>query len=307
MSSLTDEYIILASNVKSFNDTNTIANFKTKLARRREFLASDDWRVGVSEITYKQSWYNIKENTQITYMNEMGYVEDFGGKNTETQSITAGYYSSIPELISTITYALDKLLEIGAKPPELQFDPNNQIVTLIPGNVTFEGKKIQFIPVLGTQIENILGLIDKEGRTLAERLELMAFEELNIKYDAKTTTLVVSKSGAKTELRNMLNNMRIEAEYPADINGGFDNLYIYSNIVQQSDVGDAFAPILSTVPIHTNRWGKTVHHEPKNLIYRPLQSRIFDTIEIDIRDDSGHSVPFKLGNIILKLHFLKYG
>lgn len=307
MGSKTDEYIILASNVKSFSATNSIANFKTKLGRRREFLASDDWRVALQEITYKHSWYNIKENTQITYMNEMGMFEDFDGRNTDPQSITAGYYSSIPELISTITYAMDKVLEFGVNPPELQFDPNNQIVTLKPGSYTSDGKKIKFIPILGTQIENILGLIDKEGQTLVDRMELLVFQELNFKFDSKTTTLLVSKSEANSPLRNMLNNMKIEGEYPADINGGFDNLYIYSNIIQQSDVGDAFAPILSTVPIHTSRWGKTVHHEPKNLIYRPLQSRIFESIEIDIRDDSGTSVIFKLGNIILKLHFLKHG
>lgn len=310
MSSKTDEYIILASNVKSFSETNTIANFKTKLARRREFLAEDDWRVALSEITYKHSWFTIKKDTPITYLTERGQIESFKtGKKAGAQVITRGFYSSIPELIKTIKHSMDKLREFSVRPPELLFDSNNQIVTLKPGSIPgSEGKNILFIPVLGTQLENILGLLDGDRRTLSERLKLLAIDEFNFQnFDANKTNLLTYNSESNISLRRMLDEEEIRAEYPADINGGFDNLYVYTNIVQQSDVGDAFAPILSTVPIQSNRWGMTVHHEPKNLIYRPLQSRIFDTIEIDIRDDSGESVPFKLGNIILKLHFLKYG
>ena len=62
-----DDYIILASNVKSFSEENTIAKFRTQLARKRVFPPNEDWRVAVSEISYRQSWFNLKESITIKY------------------------------------------------------------------------------------------------------------------------------------------------------------------------------------------------------------------------------------------------
>ena len=37
--------------------------------------------------------------------------------------------------------------------------------------------------------------------------------------------------------------------------------------------------------------------------YFPVQKKTFDTIEIDIRDDTGESIPFDAGKLIVTLHF----
>ncbi len=53
-------YITLPSNVKSEFFENTVANFKTKLAKRIEL--EGEWEVGLAAISYTYSWYNLSKN-----------------------------------------------------------------------------------------------------------------------------------------------------------------------------------------------------------------------------------------------------
>ena len=93
------------------------------------------------------------------------------------------------------------------------------------------------------------------------------------------------------------------------MNAGFNNLYIYSDIVQASDLGNSHTKLLGCVPNIRSKegWGGPVFHAPRNLVYRPVQLRTFDTIEIGITDDSGQLVNFKSGVVVIKLHFVRYG
>src|SRR5437870_5679796 len=57
MNSLDEFYITLPSNVASFNSSNTIANYVTRLPQRQ--LLMGNWVVGLSEISYPYSWMNV--------------------------------------------------------------------------------------------------------------------------------------------------------------------------------------------------------------------------------------------------------
>ena len=180
--------------------------------------------------------------------------------------------------------------------PIYSYDKYNHMINLLPG----VNEKTIFIPIWGKEIESMLGLFDIKGNTLVDRL-LLKYKYYVDQYSRQDIEAI-------EKIKKMQKECWVTGSFPADFNAGFNNLFIYTNIVQHSDVGNAFAPILTTVPnkLSQDGWGGSVHHEPKNLIYRPLQSRFFDTIEIDIKDDSGVPVPFKLGNVIIKLHFKKY-
>ena len=303
-----EDYIILASNVKSFADINTISSFKTKLARRKEFPSSEDWRCAISEMTYKQSWYNVKEKCDIEFLLSDGSFL----KHKLPQgsfSIDAGYYKDIESLIFTINQKLFNLTKSSLdihRIVKLELHPTSLFVEIETGQVLnkvktnviekdydqYHEEKLEFIPVFGPEIENILGFTDEKGRTLFRKYE----EEAEIQMQS---------CGYVTKYFEN----RLRANFPYDITAGFTNLYVYTNIVQQSDVGDAFAPILTSFPnrLSPDGWGGCIHHEPKNPIYRPVQMRSFDTIDIEIKDDSGQPVDFKLGNVVLKLNFQRYG
>src|SRR5882757_1985390 len=60
-----DFYMTLPSNVKSTLYENTIANYRTKLAYRKEF--PDNWEVGLAAISYTYSWMNITRPEYIKF------------------------------------------------------------------------------------------------------------------------------------------------------------------------------------------------------------------------------------------------
>ena len=96
---------------------------------------------------------------------------------------------------------------------------------------------------------------------------------------------------------------RIKMINPVNVNIGYDILYIYTDCIEQQLVGDVQAQLLQNVcvnnfdsiPIQT-----TSFESPH---YIPVTRRDFDTIDINIRDETGRKVPFQFGRIVVKLHF----
>jgi hypothetical protein len=72
---------------------NTVAKYTIKLANRIEL--DGDWEVGLAEIIYPNSWYNMKEEiiTECTYTIVRSYETPDGYWNTE-HTLQAGYYQS---------------------------------------------------------------------------------------------------------------------------------------------------------------------------------------------------------------------
>ena len=91
--------------------------------------------------------------------------------------------------------------------------------------------------------------------------------------------------------------------FPVDVHRGFYTLYVYSDIVATQYVGDTLAPLLRTVEVdHTNLGGMVckTYNIPH---YVPVKLRDVKTIRIDLRLDSGKSLPFESGQVICKVHF----
>ena len=92
------------------------------------------------------------------------------------------------------------------------------------------------------------------------------------------------------------------AEREADLEQRFHDLYVYSDIVQAQLVGDALVPLLRIVPVQGND-GQRVSRSFERPHYLPVSRREFETIEVNIKRDTGESVPFELGKVLLTLHF----
>ena len=94
----------------------------------------------------------------------------------------------------------------------------------------------------------------------------------------------------------------VPAPYRHDISHGFHSLYVYYNICDPQIVGDVYAPLLRSVAIKGNR-GEHVTKTYGEPHYVPVNTKTLDTIEMNIRDDTGANVPFMSGRVICKLHF----
>lgn len=95
-----------------------------------------------------------------------------------------------------------------------------------------------------------------------------------------------------------------KSEYPSDLDSGMTSLFVYSNIVQNQLVGDTNAPLLRSVPLLRDANSNFNTAEFRHVRYLPLNEDVTDIIQIDIRRDTGDTIPFTTGKVIVTLHFV---
>ena len=91
-------YVTLPSDSSSkFFPGNKISHFITQLPK--SINLSGEWEVGLSEVIYKHSWYNINEsNNDFTY--------DIGDGKTVRKELPPGSYESTIDIIRALTLAV---------------------------------------------------------------------------------------------------------------------------------------------------------------------------------------------------------
>ena len=295
-----DYYIKLPSNTNSKFHENTLSNYTTILKKRLNFPANKDWRCGLAEISYTKSWFNVSEDRNLDFFVEDGTVFRFTDPSSiilveynpgtyeyvKPTKVCSGHYSSPSALIEKLNKWMKNTLTMCQKIPQLVYNDVKHTVKLNAGKIN----KFVFFPDFGEEIENILGLVNKEGI----RLRLLAkWQKAKI-----TKTPNISEVFKKEEF----NGTRC-----VDLANSKTHFYIYSNIIEHSLVGDEHAQLLRIIPIKNDaEFGATVCNTFSNPYLIPLQSKTFDTIEIDIRDDTGNNIQFEFGRVIITLLLRRY-
>jgi len=96
----------------------------------------------------------------------------------------------------------------------------------------------------------------------------------------------------------------LTAESMPDLKAGQYSLFVYCDVVQPQIIGNVVAPIIRVVSI-SGSYGDTIDQHYHNPHYVPVLQKEFDTIEINIKDDTGKDVAFDHGKVFVKLHFRK--
>lgn len=97
-------------------------------------------------------------------------------------------------------------------------------------------------------------------------------------------------------------------KFPANLYLGLPSqLYIYCDIVAPQMVGDVMCPLLRIISLDPVKYvyGSSKMHIFSTPHYIPVMRREFDTIEIDIRSNTGENIPFQFGTSCVKLHFIR--
>ncbi len=142
-------------------------------------------------------------------------------------------------------------------------------------------------PYLGEEVENILGFIDIGGISLYEKAQKTG-------HDINEHLM---------DLHPIFADEKFKAPRSAELNAGLHSIIVYSNIVEHNFVGDSFAQLLRLVEEPNN----SNYGEQVVLRYdQPLLTHSFDTIQVELKDDTGENIPFEFGRVITKLIFKKY-
>jgi len=84
------------------------------------------------------------------------------------------------------------------------------------------------------------------------------------------------------------------SDWVADVRKGLNSVYVCCPLVEPRMVGDAQVPLLRIVPVE-RRDGEMITRVFNPKQYFSLLQRRFQTVEIDIRDDTVSLVPFERG------------
>ena len=79
-------------------------------------------------------------------------------------------------------------------------------------------------------------------------------------------------------------------------------LYVYADIIHNQLMGDVRIPLLRVVPVKS-RYGDTTCATYEQPQFLPLSKSYIQTVEINIRSDTGELVSFKSGMSIVTLAF----
>ena len=103
---------------------------------------------------------------------------------------------------------------------------------------------------------------------------------------------------------------RFTGKYTPYLKGGINNMYIYSSICQPIQVGSTRVPLLKSIWLDNKKndgranFGEVRNITTKNPMYIPISASSINSIEINIRSDSGRLFPFSDGAVTsLTLHF----
>ena len=211
-----------------------------------------------------------------------------------------GYETALVEMTYPVTY------DVLSKTP---YDIAMLIVE--PGG-TYTAK------VEGTSFTSVRKLISKVNSTLTHMCKILKIEhdrammsyiadQEKLKLHVPLNTGVLFNAGLAAILgfkpeEWLLSSMKAPNHY--DLQGGFHSLYVYCSAVEPQIVGDIYAPLLRTVGL-TGTKGDTVVRNFIDPHYIAVNADELRSLEINIKDDTGHNVLFKSGKVICKLHFRK--
>lgn len=264
-------FLYLPSNVKDVYNRNSIGNYITRLPQNLRL--DERWEVGLAEITYSKSWYNLETNQIIKLL------DDAGNSYSDLDSyIEKGSYDSPQTLIQIINDKIQNLCALftsrttsDCDAPRVEYSRYSKRITIFAGKL---GNRLLYVS-MDTQLAEILGL---------QQVSYLAEEEEE--YEVLSETIK--------------GNIPVRA---MDINAGVHSLFVYCDIVKPTIVGDSYSQILRTVQVPKVEFGETVQKIYDRIHYYPLNSKEFQTIEIDIKDDTGKTIRFEEGRVIVVLHF----
>ena len=133
-------------------------------------------------------------------------------------------------------------------------------------------------------------------------------DELQLSFDTLNRKVTVHLKNEVevyfSDIGQMLgfNSRTWTAQRAVDLEHSLHDLYVYCDIIQSKYVGHALVPLLRIVPVE----GKGGERISKSFIrpqYLPISRKQFETIEVNIKQDTGETVPFELGKVLLTLHF----
>jgi hypothetical protein len=299
-------YISLPCNFK----TNHKAFYKTELPET--FNLSGIWQVGISDISFPKSWFNVKkeQNIQLMYFNPKN-TDGIGYSIIKEAIIHPSNYTKkilVDEINKAIlmhfrTIYMKNTDIVVTMNPMIQFDYNIDKFILYPGKTVDDGL-IFILP--SAELCYVTGY---DQDSLKKEAELLFEKYIQHRRDNLVTDRVTkTKLPPDYPIPKSLSPHRIE---PTKF------VYVLSDICGDRIFGSTSRPILRCVEVpFLAQYGDQIFHTYEVPQYQKLHKSTFNTIEIKIRTNINYTKSQELvedylelqdGDVLINLHFRKTG
>ena len=292
--------ITLPSNVvNSEGAKNRISSYQTQLAQRIDL--DGEWHVGLYEISYTKSWYNIPKKESIELL-------DYSGQRFGWTSLDPGFFRDGQSLQASMKEALTKEMLTYSS----GYEPNTEdgLVDFSKPITVVTHPKIDSHPQILFDI-NSHRFECRFGRDENQYPIFVTFSpdlRAMLGFDKHEFDSIISACRERIIKGEPIedNLLRVQAKYPAEMRGGYHTLSLYTDVVKPSLVGNTYAQILRTITVPNEaKFGDQCVISYPNPIYFPVHVKNFQNILLERRDDSGLLIPFQFGRTIVTLHFKK--
>ena len=232
---------------------NSIASFRTLLPDNGVKLEGK-WEVALSELVYPSMYRNLERRNGFEFRRREG------DERLPRMWIPPGRYHSVREVVSKChDQYRNNFVQVPVEPWKTSFDKSSGLMSIILDNDT-----------------SYLKLLNNELRVMF---------------------------GFNMDRVNLRGKGPHVGDFPVDLEL-FHTMFVYINIIETQYVGDVKSPLLRSVPLlghvrempdgHKELYFKqtlTVRNFDK-LEYRPVHQNTFDTIHLELRNETGKLMPF---------------
>lgn len=311
-----DVYVVSSASMNIFPN-NTLSSFRNRLQHSYDF--EGNWRVALSVITFPAT---VSTVTNESIFVGDGILGDHGNNNADgdemevdepiidgsewtltiedgeewpprvLKSITPGVYNSVDSILEELKRAseidLDYSLNAATGKLTLSFPYGRD-------SITFKDR----------EIPNILGFNGVHDDKLPDYEKSVIWNDA-IHIGFRQLPIVTGTHAWKP--------FQITGDYPVDITAGKQLIFVYLNIIEYQSVGDTKAQLLRVFSRNIRlRNGSIQPIEAQTTIafreleYKKLLSRHIQSIQVQLKTETGQLVPFfGTGQTVLTLKFKKF-
>lgn len=283
------------------------------------------WEVAFTEIQFPTSFLHIRPGEGIIkFINIQDFTIDSQKKKIKARKseIPSGIYSSLHDIIEAVNYSAKS---VGS---HIHWQFGAIIGRKIIMKLSCDIMKCDMVHYVNfsEKLCRILGFDtnNKLNASVVDHLPLWLLNEtdFNIQNDDEKHGKIENNTGTSGVLPSWIyddveiytspfyvfpsERVIIAAEPASLLRSIPDKLFVYCDICEPYITGDVQSPLLRIVALDVGNdyaFASTQIKHFSHTQYIALPQTSFRTIEIDIRDQLGQSIPFEFGTLTMTLHF----
>ena len=239
----------------------------------KEINLSGSWELGLFEILYPNSWYNIDTNKCYIFYRR-GAVQFF-------TVLTAGYYQQPQYVVLQILHEMKQ-----------KFQARNK--TLVSEGVLTKPIDFLFDLTYNPQTQRTTVSIQyKNGAPMVEREGSMQ-PDVTVTFSEQLASFLGFQKKHYPEIGEYI------SENVANVDT-VNAIYVYCDVIEHRTVGHTLALLIGVLPV-TGKSGAYVSKRYDKIQYHPILKKNFSNIHISLRDDQAKPICFRKGKVIVTLH-----